>query len=134
MVRPGITGWAQVRYRYANNLEEEIEKLRYDLYYIKYLSIWLDLRILFETVKIVLLGHEMPEDGTRTIAADTKAVTHQTTSTDPVQAHLPAPAKWQPSPQNRRAVETAWAETLPLPRAHGGYLPDAAGALRTRDE
>jgi hypothetical protein len=32
MVRPGITGWAQVRYRYANNLEEEIEKMRYDLY------------------------------------------------------------------------------------------------------
>jgi lipopolysaccharide/colanic/teichoic acid biosynthesis glycosyltransferase len=56
MVRPGITGWAQVRYRYANDLEEEIEKLRYDLYYIKHLSVWLDLRILFDTVKIVLLG------------------------------------------------------------------------------
>jgi len=35
VVRPGITGWAQVRYAYANNLEEEIEKMRYDLYYIK---------------------------------------------------------------------------------------------------
>lgn len=57
-VRPGITGWAQVRYRYANDLEEEIEKLRYDLYYIKHLSMWLDLRILFETIKIVLLGRE----------------------------------------------------------------------------
>ena len=56
MVRPGVTGWAQVRYRYANDLEEEIEKLRYDLYYVKYQSLWLDLRILFETVKIVLLG------------------------------------------------------------------------------
>jgi exopolysaccharide biosynthesis polyprenyl glycosylphosphotransferase len=56
MVRPGVTGWAQVRYRYANDLEEEIEKLRYDLYYIKYQSLWLDLRILFETVKTVLLG------------------------------------------------------------------------------
>lgn len=56
MVRPGITGWAQVRYRYANDLEEEIEKLRYDLYYIKHLSVWLDLRILFDTVKIVFLG------------------------------------------------------------------------------
>lgn len=56
MVRPGITGWAQVRYRYANNLEEEIEKMRYDLYYIKHQSLWLDLRILFETVKTVLLG------------------------------------------------------------------------------
>lgn len=55
-VRPGITGWAQVRYRYANDLEEEIEKLRYDLYYIAHKSIWLDLRILLETARIVLLG------------------------------------------------------------------------------
>lgn len=52
-VLPGITGWAQVRYRYANNLEEEIEKLRYDLYYIKHMSAWLDLLILFETVKVI---------------------------------------------------------------------------------
>jgi exopolysaccharide biosynthesis polyprenyl glycosylphosphotransferase len=55
-VRPGITGWAQVRFGYANNLEEETEKMRYDLYYIKHLSFWLDLRILFDTVKIVLFG------------------------------------------------------------------------------
>jgi len=55
-VRPGITGWAQVRYHYANDLVEEIEKLRYDLYYIKHQSLWLDLRILCETVKIVLAG------------------------------------------------------------------------------
>jgi exopolysaccharide biosynthesis polyprenyl glycosylphosphotransferase len=54
MVRPGITGWAQVRYGYANNLDEETEKTRYDLYYIKHLSLWFDLRILFETVRIVL--------------------------------------------------------------------------------
>jgi lipopolysaccharide/colanic/teichoic acid biosynthesis glycosyltransferase len=50
VVRPGITGWAQVRLGYANNLEEETEKMRYDLYYIKRLSFWLDLRILFDTV------------------------------------------------------------------------------------
>lgn len=56
MVRPGITGWAQVRYHYANDLDEEIEKIRYDLYYIKNFSIWLDLRILVETIKIVLLA------------------------------------------------------------------------------
>src|SRR5262245_54404086 len=55
-VRPGITGWAQIRLGYANNLEEETEKMRYDLYYIKHLSFWLDLRILFDTVKIVLFG------------------------------------------------------------------------------
>ena len=55
-VRPGVTGWAQVRYGYANNLEEETEKMRYDLYYIKNRSPWLDLRILFATVGIVLFG------------------------------------------------------------------------------
>jgi exopolysaccharide biosynthesis polyprenyl glycosylphosphotransferase len=57
-VRPGITGWAQVRYRYANNLDEETEKMRYDLYYIKHISLALDLRILFDTVKTVLFGSE----------------------------------------------------------------------------
>lgn len=56
MVRPGITGWAQVRYGYANSLEEETEKMRYDLYYIKHLSWWLDLRIMIMTVRVVLLG------------------------------------------------------------------------------
>jgi lipopolysaccharide/colanic/teichoic acid biosynthesis glycosyltransferase len=56
-VLPGITGWAQVRYRYANNLEEEIEKLKYDLYYIKHMSSWLDLLILFETVRVVCGYH-----------------------------------------------------------------------------
>src|SRR3989454_9321359 len=55
-VRPGITGWAQIRYGYANTLEEEMEKIRYDFYYLKHMSFWLDLQILFETVKIVLSG------------------------------------------------------------------------------
>jgi exopolysaccharide biosynthesis polyprenyl glycosylphosphotransferase len=58
LVLPGITGWAQVRYRYANNLAEEIEKLRYDLYYIKHMSSWLDLLILFETVKVMCRYNE----------------------------------------------------------------------------
>jgi len=61
MVRPGLSGWAQVRYQYANDLEEEIEKMRYDLYYIKHMSAWLDLRILFATLKIVLSGRESAE-------------------------------------------------------------------------
>ncbi|MBI4609198.1 MAG: sugar transferase [Candidatus Rokubacteria bacterium] len=56
-VRPGVTGWAQIRYGYANNLAEETEKMRYDLYYIKHMSLWLDLRIVFETVRVILLGH-----------------------------------------------------------------------------
>jgi exopolysaccharide biosynthesis polyprenyl glycosylphosphotransferase len=55
-LRPGVTGWAQVRYGYANNLEEETEKMRYDLYYIKNRSPWLDVRILFETVGIMIFG------------------------------------------------------------------------------
>ena len=58
MVRPGLSGWAQVRYQYANDLEEEIEKMRYDLYYVKHMSAWLDLRILFVTLKTVLRGRE----------------------------------------------------------------------------
>ena len=55
-VRPGVTGWAQVRYGYANNLEEETEKMRYDLYYIKNRSLWLDARILVRTVLVVIRG------------------------------------------------------------------------------
>jgi exopolysaccharide biosynthesis polyprenyl glycosylphosphotransferase len=58
VVRPGVTGWAQVRQGYANSLDEETEKMRYDLYYIKHMSVWLDLRILLQTVRIVLSGHE----------------------------------------------------------------------------
>ena len=55
-VRPGVTGWAQIRYGYANNLDEETEKMRYDLYYIKNRSLWLDLRIMVETVGTILFG------------------------------------------------------------------------------
>jgi sugar transferase (PEP-CTERM system associated) len=56
VVRPGITGWAQVRYKYGNTVEDAKEKLQYDLYYIKNASIGLYLLIMFQTVKIVLLG------------------------------------------------------------------------------
>jgi sugar transferase (PEP-CTERM system associated) len=56
MVRPGITGWAQVRYKYGNTLADAREKLQYDLFYIKNASLGLDLLIIFQTVKIVLLG------------------------------------------------------------------------------
>ena len=57
-VRPGVTGWAQVRYGYANNLDEETEKMRYDLYYIKNRSLWLDFRIMLATIGIVLFGQD----------------------------------------------------------------------------
>ena len=55
-VRPGITGWAQVRYKYGNTVEDAKEKLQYDLFYIKNASIGLDTLIMFQTIKIVLLG------------------------------------------------------------------------------
>ena len=56
LVLPGITGWAQVTSGYAATTEEEIEKLAFDLYYIKHLSFDLDLQILFKTVRTVLFG------------------------------------------------------------------------------
>lgn len=55
-VRPGITGWAQVKYQYGGSVEETKTKLEYDLFYIKHLSIMLDLAVLFETAKVMLSG------------------------------------------------------------------------------
>jgi lipopolysaccharide/colanic/teichoic acid biosynthesis glycosyltransferase len=54
VLKPGITGWAQVHHSYAASVEEATEKLQYDLYYIKNLSLWLDILILAETVKTVV--------------------------------------------------------------------------------
>ena len=54
MIRPGLTGWAQVRYGYGSTLEETREKLEYDLYYIKHMTLGLDLLIMFETIKTIL--------------------------------------------------------------------------------
>jgi sugar transferase (PEP-CTERM system associated) len=53
-VRPGVTGWAQVRYQYGGSIEEAKTKLEYDLFYVKHLSIMLDFAILFETAKVLL--------------------------------------------------------------------------------
>ncbi len=55
-VKPGITGWAQVRYPYGASLEDAIEKLQYDLYYVKNHTFFLDLLILFQTAQVVLFG------------------------------------------------------------------------------
>jgi sugar transferase (PEP-CTERM system associated) len=55
-VKPGITGWAQVRYRYGSSVEDALEKLQYDLYYIKNLSVFLDLLILLNSVQVVLFA------------------------------------------------------------------------------
>jgi sugar transferase (PEP-CTERM system associated) len=54
LIRPGLTGWAQVRYGYGSTLAETKEKLEYDLYYIKHMSLGLDLLIMFETIKTIL--------------------------------------------------------------------------------
>ena len=54
LIRPGLTGWAQVRYGYGATLAESREKLEYDLYYVKHMSLGLDLLIMFETIKIIL--------------------------------------------------------------------------------
>jgi sugar transferase (PEP-CTERM system associated) len=56
IVRPGLTGWAQVRYTYGASVEDAMEKLQYDLFYIKNMSIGLDLFVLAKTVKTVLTG------------------------------------------------------------------------------
>jgi lipopolysaccharide/colanic/teichoic acid biosynthesis glycosyltransferase len=55
VVKPGLTGWAQVRYTYGASVEDAIQKLQYDLYYIKNMSIALDIVIVLETVKTVVL-------------------------------------------------------------------------------
>lgn len=55
-VRPGVTGWAQIKYQYGASIEDAKRKLELDLFYIKHLSVSLDLAIIFETVKVILLG------------------------------------------------------------------------------
>ena len=55
-VKPGVTGWAQVRYHYGATVEESAEKLQYDLDYVKNHSLFLDRVVLFETVGVVLTG------------------------------------------------------------------------------
>jgi sugar transferase (PEP-CTERM system associated) len=55
-VRPGITGWAQVKFPYGSTLEDAEEKLEFDLYYVKHMSLLLDVAIVLETLKVMLLG------------------------------------------------------------------------------
>jgi sugar transferase (PEP-CTERM system associated) len=55
-VRPGITGWAQVKFPYGSTLEDAEEKLEYDLYYVKHMSLLLDAAVVLETAKVILLG------------------------------------------------------------------------------
>ena len=55
-VRPGITGWAQIKHPYDEHLEDVREKLRYDFYYIENVGLWLDLKIIIRTVRVMLSG------------------------------------------------------------------------------
>lgn len=55
-VKPGITGWAQICYPYGASVEDSIEKLQYDLYYVKNHSLFLDMIILFQTIQVILFG------------------------------------------------------------------------------
>ena len=54
IVKPGLTGWAQISYRYGSTVEDALQKLQYDLYYLKHMSVALDVFILFATLKTVL--------------------------------------------------------------------------------
>jgi lipopolysaccharide/colanic/teichoic acid biosynthesis glycosyltransferase len=54
-LKPGITGWAQINYRYGNSIEDAVEKLQYDLFYIKNMSFLLDAVVIFDTIKTVLV-------------------------------------------------------------------------------
>ena len=54
-VKPGVTGWAQINYRYGNSVDDTVEKLQYDLFYIKNMSVLLDAYVIFDTIKTVLV-------------------------------------------------------------------------------
>jgi len=57
LVRPGITGWAQVNYSNTCSVDGALEKLQYDLYWIKNRSFWLDMKIIFKSIRVVLTGY-----------------------------------------------------------------------------
>ncbi len=54
LVPPGLTGWAQIKYTYGSSVEDARIKLEYDVYYVRYWSVWMDIYILFQTVSVVL--------------------------------------------------------------------------------
>jgi exopolysaccharide biosynthesis polyprenyl glycosylphosphotransferase len=98
MVRPGITGWAQVRYGYADNLEQETEKMRFDLHYIKHRSVALDLRILLDTVQVVLFGGGVARS--RPDAPEERAPRREaTTRWEPALQRVPTPIDRRRAPR-----------------------------------
>ena len=104
-VRPGVTGWAQIRYGYANDLAQETEKMRYDLHYIKQMSLGLDLRILFETVKVVLKGGRsatLVDEPEAQVSPIYFGIGHPRTA--PGVARFPGPARRREAPPRPVAV------------------------------
>lgn len=59
MVKPGLTGWAQINYDYGNSIEDAVMKLQYDFYYVRHWSLWMDVYILFRTIAVVLQAKGM---------------------------------------------------------------------------
>jgi exopolysaccharide biosynthesis polyprenyl glycosylphosphotransferase len=87
LVQPGITGWAQVNYPYGNSIEDTRRKLEYDLYYMKHMSVFLDIFILMDTVRIVLRGDF--SEPSRQILPSQKEFAD---ATKPIHHPLPQPA------------------------------------------
>jgi lipopolysaccharide/colanic/teichoic acid biosynthesis glycosyltransferase len=56
LVKPGVTGWAQINHKYTETIEDTAVKLEYDLYYVKHLAPALDFYIIFHTIKVMLLS------------------------------------------------------------------------------
>ena len=54
VVKPGMTGWAQIHYGYGNTVEDALIKLQYDLYYIRHWSLWMELYVIFKTIGVML--------------------------------------------------------------------------------
>lgn len=90
-IRPGITGWAQVRYHYANNLEEETEKMRYDLYYIKHMSVFMDLEILLKTCGVFVRSLASPFE------VEDVAIPTLPFAAGPARLHVRAPVEHAPA-------------------------------------
>src|SRR6266550_2971235 len=105
-VRPGLTGWAQVRAGYSMSVEEVTRKLCYDLYYIKHMCAQFDLRILFDTVKFVLSG-KRPGAGSARLLRTTREGRHEVSQLRPVRDR---PRHWRwgsPRPRCRERCRSA---------------------------
>jgi lipopolysaccharide/colanic/teichoic acid biosynthesis glycosyltransferase len=125
-VRPGITGWAQVHYKYANGLEEEMEKLRYDLYYIKHDSLLLELSILYDTIRIVLFGHEISETDEKNTSIPTQL------GNIAISQEVSLPSKQMVAVRSAQHHIRIAPDSHYYPAAHRGEVPVDKSDSRTR--